>query len=110
MYTEVFPQQSFRSYFCNCYGTVDMIAGNDRVLSTLTATDLNTKMRAAGFKVYDPDMTMFTQAGGGTLTSLNSYGYNGLSNMYGPKFNANTQAVFTRANGSTSNQIVTVAP
>ncbi len=39
--------------------------GDDRVLSTLGATDLNTKMRAAGFKVYDPDMTMFTWAGGG---------------------------------------------
>ena len=35
------------------------------MLSTLTATDLNAKMRAHGFKVYDPDMTMFTQAGGG---------------------------------------------
>ncbi len=52
----------------------------------------------------------FTQAGGGTLTSLNSYGYSGLSNMYGPKFNANTQAVYNRANTSTSNQIVNVAP
>jgi N-dimethylarginine dimethylaminohydrolase len=39
--------------------------GNDRVLSTLGATDLNARMRAAGFKVYDPDMTMFTWAGGG---------------------------------------------
>jgi len=39
--------------------------GNDRVLSTLGATDLNGKMRAAGFKVYDPEMTMFTWAGGG---------------------------------------------
>jgi N-dimethylarginine dimethylaminohydrolase len=39
--------------------------GHDRVLSTLGATDLNAKMRAAGFKVYDPDMTMFTWAGGG---------------------------------------------
>lgn len=33
VYTEVFPQQSFRSYFCNCYGVVDMGAGPDRVLS-----------------------------------------------------------------------------
>ena len=57
-----------------------------------------------------PWLGSFTQAGGGTLTSLNSYGYNGLSNMYGPKFNANTQAVFTRANSSTNNQIVNVAP
>ena len=39
--------------------------GNDRVLSTAGAKDLNGKMRAAGFKVYDPEMTMFTWAGGG---------------------------------------------
>jgi N-dimethylarginine dimethylaminohydrolase len=39
--------------------------GEDRVLSTEGAKDLNGKLRAAGFKVYDPDMTMFTRAGGG---------------------------------------------
>ena len=39
--------------------------GNDRVLSTAMAADLNAKMRAAGFHVYDPDMTQFTRAGGG---------------------------------------------
>ncbi|MGH6874098.1 MAG: dimethylarginine dimethylaminohydrolase family protein [Aestuariivirgaceae bacterium] len=39
--------------------------GNDRVLSTAGARELNGKMRAAGFKVYDPEMTMFTWAGGG---------------------------------------------
>ena len=39
--------------------------GQDRVLSTAGAKDLNAKMRAAGFKVYDPDMSMFVQAGGG---------------------------------------------
>lgn len=39
--------------------------GNDRVLSTAAATDLNDRMRAAGFHVYDPDMTQFTRAGGG---------------------------------------------
>lgn len=33
VYTEVFPEQSFRSYFCNCYGTVDMGAGTDRTVS-----------------------------------------------------------------------------
>lgn len=52
----------------------------------------------------------FTQSGGGTLTSVNSYGYSGVSNMYGPKFNQNTKAVYDRANASTSNQIVTVVP
>jgi hypothetical protein len=33
VYTEVFPQQDSRSYFCNCYGVVDLSAGNDRGLS-----------------------------------------------------------------------------
>jgi hypothetical protein len=52
----------------------------------------------------------FSQLGGGTLTSLNSYGYSGLSNMYGPKFNANTQAVCNRADSTTSSSVVNVAP
>ena len=39
--------------------------GGDRVLSTLGAKDLNRRLRAAGFEVYDPDMTMFTWADGG---------------------------------------------
>ena len=39
--------------------------GNEKVLSTASATDLNAKMRAIGLEVYDPDMTMFTWAGGG---------------------------------------------
>ena len=33
VYTEVFAQQDNRSYFCNCYGTVDMTAGADRTVS-----------------------------------------------------------------------------
>jgi N-dimethylarginine dimethylaminohydrolase len=39
--------------------------GRDRVLSTAGARDLNAKLKAAGFTVYDPDMSMFIQAGGG---------------------------------------------
>jgi len=34
VYTEVRPQEGYRSYFCNCYGTVDMAAGRDRLVST----------------------------------------------------------------------------
>lgn len=34
VYTEVFPEQSYRSYFCNCYGVVDMGAGRDKKVST----------------------------------------------------------------------------
>ena len=34
VYTEIFANQTgLRSYFCNCYGVVDLAAGNDRKLS-----------------------------------------------------------------------------
>jgi hypothetical protein len=33
VYTEVFADQANRSYFCNCYGTVDMQAGGNRAVS-----------------------------------------------------------------------------
>ena len=33
VYTEVFPQQDFRSYFCNCWGEVELRAGTDRTVS-----------------------------------------------------------------------------
>ncbi len=33
VYTEVRPDEGYRSYFCNCYGTVDMVAGRDRLVS-----------------------------------------------------------------------------
>ncbi|MEQ8666708.1 MAG: arginine deiminase family protein [Rhodospirillales bacterium] len=42
-----------------------MSLGNERVLSPLCSKDLNTKLRALGFKVYDPDMSMITMMGGG---------------------------------------------
>jgi hypothetical protein len=53
-----------------------------------------------------PWLANFTTAGGGTLTSLNSYGYGGLANMYGPKFNSDTQGVYSNANTRTANYIV----
>ncbi len=33
VYTEVFPERASRTYFCNCYGTVDVAAGPDRTIS-----------------------------------------------------------------------------
>lgn len=39
--------------------------GGDRVLSTAQSEDLNGKLRALGFTVYDPDLSMFTRGGGG---------------------------------------------
>jgi hypothetical protein len=54
-----------------------------------------------------PWMSSFDEASGsGTLSSLNSYGYSGLSNMYGPKFNTKTQAVYDAADKATANTIV----
>ena len=39
--------------------------GGDRVLSTAQSRDLNARLRAQGFEVYDPDVSMFTLGGGG---------------------------------------------
>ena len=39
--------------------------GDDRILSTAESKGLNAKLKALGFKVYDPDISMFTAAGGG---------------------------------------------
>ena len=45
---------------------VNLVAlGNDRVLSMKGSPTLNNKMRALGFEVFDPDMSMFTLGGGG---------------------------------------------
>jgi V8-like Glu-specific endopeptidase len=55
-----------------------------------------------------PWFTGFDTSGGngGTIQSLNSYGYSGLSNMYGPKLNANTSATYQAALTATGNTIV----
>jgi V8-like Glu-specific endopeptidase len=42
---------------------------------------------------------------GATLTSLNSYGYSGVKNMYGPIFGPKTTATYSAANGATSGTI-----
>ncbi len=39
--------------------------GDDRILSTAASTELNARLRALGFEVYDPDMSTFTLGGGG---------------------------------------------
>lgn len=36
VYAEVHAEQDYRSYFCNCYGTVDIAAGADRTVSEST--------------------------------------------------------------------------
>ncbi len=45
---------------------VNLVAlGNEKVLSMKGADELNGKMRALGFEVFEPDMSMFTLGGGG---------------------------------------------
>lgn len=42
-----------------------MSLGNDRVLSPAASRNLNEKLRALGFAVYDPELSMITRMGGG---------------------------------------------
>jgi len=42
-----------------------MSLGDGKVISTARSKALNQTLRAAGFKVYDPDVSMFTMGGGG---------------------------------------------
>ncbi|SLN12410.1 arginine deiminase [Roseovarius albus] len=45
---------------------VNLVAlGDGKVLSMAGANELNAKLKALGFEVYDPDMSMFTLGGGG---------------------------------------------
>jgi hypothetical protein len=47
-----------------------------------------------------------TSTNDGSASSLNSYGYKGVTKMYGPKFNAKTMAVFNSALLATGNTVV----
>ena len=42
-----------------------MSLGDDKILAPAHAKDLNAKLRAHGFTVYDPDVNVFTRGGGG---------------------------------------------
>jgi hypothetical protein len=54
-----------------------------------------------------PWLTGFGSDGNsGTLSSLNSYTYGGITAMYGPKFSIRTQATYTAATTATGNTIV----
>ena len=45
--------------------------------------------------------------GSGTLVSVNSYGYSGITAMHGPKLNADTAALFSAAGSANANTVVT---
>ena len=52
-----------------------------------------------------PWFTPFS-AGSGTMMSVNSYGYSGITAMHGPKLNAETQSMFAAAASATTNTVV----
>lgn len=54
------PYKDAMNLYCNC-----LSLGGDRVISSKGATEVNAKLRAHGIEVLDPDLSMFTQAGGG---------------------------------------------
>ena len=56
----------------------------------------------SGFAAADGTST----GNAGTIRSLNSYGYSGQSNMYGPIFNGNTTNTLNAANSATTNTFV----
>lgn len=54
-----------------------------------------------------PWLSSFDASSGvGGLSSINSYGYSGVSAMHGPKFNADTAAVYDAADSASSGNIV----
>ncbi len=54
-----------------------------------------------------PWLSTFSETtGSGTLSSVNSYGYSGVRNMYGPKFGSTTQSVHSAADTATGNTVV----
>jgi hypothetical protein len=46
----------------------------------------------------------------GTIRSLNSYGYSGQSNMYGPIFNSTTTSTLNAANSATTTNVIVACP
>ncbi|HET7026958.1 MAG TPA: hypothetical protein VFI28_04635 [Candidatus Limnocylindrales bacterium] len=44
--------------------------------------------------------------GRGTVSGLNSYGYSGVRNLYGPQFDADTQSTFNAAKSASTNTVV----
>jgi hypothetical protein len=58
-----------------------------------------------------PWFSGFTSTGNtGTIRSLNSYGYSGQSNMYGPIFNTNTTNTLNAANSATTTNVIVPCP
>lgn len=68
VYTEIQPENGNRSYFCNCYGTVDLTAGDNKLVSQSvyhqsfwaeTAAQGSATLRPAGYLNHTDDELEF---------------------------------------------------
>src|SRR3546814_14316111 len=69
-YTTLFRSKKIELVPVNYRDTMElgcnvMSLGDGKIISTAASKALNKTLRAAGFTVYDPEMTMFTMGGGG---------------------------------------------
>ncbi len=83
-----------------CAGPVFLDPYNDELTYGMTCN-------MTGGSSGGPWLSTFSEsAGAGTLRSLNSYGYSGVTAMHGPRFNSDTADVYRVANTATGNTIV----
>ena len=82
-----------------CQGPVGRDAQTDNLTYSL-ACDMT------GGSSGGPWLSNASAGYGAKLRSLNSYGYSGVRNMYGPIFNSETTATYTTATGTTSGDIL----
>jgi V8-like Glu-specific endopeptidase len=95
------------------YPAAEKYRGNDLVYCQgATKTDAQTGNTTyslpcgmTGGSSGGPWLTNASAGFGAKLKSLNSYGYSGVKNMYGPIFNAETTKTLTVANGTTSGNV-----
>jgi hypothetical protein len=80
-----------------CAGPVGQDAGTGNATWSL-ACDMTGGSSGGGWLEAVNEST----GNGGVLSSLNSYGYSGVKNMYGPKFNNETQTTYGAALADTS--------
>ncbi len=84
-----------------CAGPVGSDPYNGNLTYALACNMTGGSSGGPWFTDFDPT------TGTGTLTSVNSYTYRSVKNvMHGPKFDADTQAVYDAANTATTNTIV----
>jgi V8-like Glu-specific endopeptidase len=85
-----------------CKGPLDTDPYNDGLTYQLACDMTGGSSGGPWFRGFDEN------TGNGTVMSVNSYGYNGITAMFGPEFGPWTQTVYGSAENASSNTIVDV--